>query len=249
MSACQPLGAGFGGRDRKVIALGLLTLHPCRCVAASTPFNDVTGIGASHRPDDEDGTVTLIHPKPPGSTAPKPSAFHRDDSTIRPDGRPLARREWNAQTADAGTSFACPTGSPQSRERADRVSPSRYPRVKVIENTRRAWVGSPASVAFESLATVYIRVPAQAAEASIARLRTRNGDHEVDLVVVRDDGRVLAIAGMLASTVEDRDTKHLRRLAAHRGDRLLDAIVINTGPAAYRRPDGIGVVPLGLLGP
>jgi hypothetical protein len=100
-----------------------------------------------------------------------------------------------------------------------------------------------------SFRSVYIRLPAQAAEASIARLRTRNGDHEVDLVVVRDDGRVLAIAGMLASTVEDRDTKHLRWLAAHRGDRLLDAIVINTGPAAYRRPDGIGVVPLGLLGP
>ena len=29
----------------------------------------------------------------------------------------------------------------------------------------------------------------------------------------------------------------------------LDALVINTGPAAYRRPDGIGVVPLALLGP
>ena len=33
------------------------------------------------------------------------------------------------------------------------------------------------------------------------------------------------------------------------GDRLLDAHVINTGPASYRRPDGIGVVPLALLGP
>lgn len=31
--------------------------------------------------------------------------------------------------------------------------------------------------------------------------------------------------------------------------RLLDAIVINTGPCAYRRRDGIAVVPIGLLAP
>lgn len=33
------------------------------------------------------------------------------------------------------------------------------------------------------------------------------------------------------------------------GHRLLDAIVITTGPTAYRRPDGVAVVPLGLLAP
>lgn len=74
-------------------------------------------------------------------------------------------------------------------------------------------------------------------------------DHEVDLLVIRDDGRVLAIeAKLLANTVGDHDTKHLRWLAARIGDQLLDAVIINTGPSAYRRPDGIGVVPLGLLG-
>jgi hypothetical protein len=60
---------------------------------------------------------------------------------------------------------------------------------------------------------------------------------------------VLAIEVRPASTVEDRNTKHLHWLAEHLGDRLLDAIVINTGPAAYRRPDGMGVVPLRLLAP
>ncbi len=102
---------------------------------------------------------------------------------------------------------------------------------------------------FESLVTLCVRVPAQAAEAEISHMRTRNGDHEVDLVVVRDDGRVLAIEVKLANTVEDRDVRHLRWLAEHLGDALLDAIVINTGPSAYRRPDGIGVLPLGLLAP
>lgn len=102
---------------------------------------------------------------------------------------------------------------------------------------------------FESLVTLCVRVPAQAAEAEVAHLRTRNGDHEVDLVVVRDDGRILAIEVKLANTVDDRDVRHLHWLADHMGEQLLDAIVINTGPAAYRRPDGIGVVPLALLAP
>jgi predicted AAA+ superfamily ATPase len=102
---------------------------------------------------------------------------------------------------------------------------------------------------FESLVTLCVRVPAQAAEAEVAHMRTRNGDHEVDLVVVRDDGRVLAIEVKLANTVEDRDVRHLRWLAEHLGNQLLDALVINTGPAAYRRSDGIGVLPLGLLAP
>lgn len=100
---------------------------------------------------------------------------------------------------------------------------------------------------FESLVTLCVRVAAQAAEASVAHLRTRNGDHEVDLVVVRDDGRVLALEVKLSTTVDDRDVRHLRWLADQLGDELLDALVINAGPAAYRRPDGIGVLPLGLL--
>ena len=65
----------------------------------------------------------------------------------------------------------------------------------------------------------------------------------------RNDGKVLAIEVKLASTVDDRDTRHLRWLADRLPSGLLDAVVINTGPNAYRRPDGIAVVPLGLLGP
>ena len=101
---------------------------------------------------------------------------------------------------------------------------------------------------FESLATLCIRVVAQATEATVGHLRTRNGDHEIDLVVARDDGKVLAVEVKLAATVDDRDTVHLRWLADHLRDELLDAIIVNTGPNAYRRPDGIGVVPLALLG-
>lgn len=102
---------------------------------------------------------------------------------------------------------------------------------------------------FESLVTLCVRVAAQAAEATVGHLRTRNGDHEIDLVVVREDAKVLAVEVKLAATVEGRDTTHLRWLADHLHADLLDAIVINTGPNAYRRPDGIAVVPLALLGP
>ena len=102
---------------------------------------------------------------------------------------------------------------------------------------------------FESLVTLSVRVAAQAVEATVGHLRTRNGDHEIDLVLVRDNGKVVAVEVKLAATVEDRDIAHLRWLADRLGVDLLDAIIINTGPIAYRRPDGIGVVPLALLGP
>lgn len=80
-------------------------------------------------------------------------------------------------------------------------------------------------------------------------LRTRGATQEIDLIVERGDHRVLAIEVKLARRVDDRDVRHLHWLARQIGDRLLDSLVITSGPAAYRRPDGIGVVPAALLGP
>lgn len=102
---------------------------------------------------------------------------------------------------------------------------------------------------FESLVTLDVRVYAQAAEARVAHLRTWRGEHEVDLIVERRDGRVVAIEVKLTRAPRDTDVRHLRWLQDELGDDLLDAIVITTGPAAYRRPDGIGVIPAALLGP
>lgn len=109
--------------------------------------------------------------------------------------------------------------------------------------------GSMLGALFESLVTLCVRVSAQAAGCGVHHVRTRNGDHEVDLVVERGDGRVLAVEVKLASSIDDRDVKHLHWLGAEFGAGLLDAIGVTTGPFAYRRPDGIGVVPLALLGP
>ena len=102
---------------------------------------------------------------------------------------------------------------------------------------------------FESLVTQSIRVYAQAADGAVYHLRTRNGDHEVDLIVEGPDRQVVAFEVQLSPTVDDRAVTHLRWLHHHIGDRLADAVVITTGPSAYRRPDGIAVVPAALLGP
>ena len=100
---------------------------------------------------------------------------------------------------------------------------------------------------FESLVTLSVRTYAQTNEARVGHLRTRGGEHEVDLIVERRDGRVVALEVKLSATVDDADTRHLRWLAERLGPDLLDAAVITTGREAYRRADGIGVIPAGLL--
>jgi hypothetical protein len=101
---------------------------------------------------------------------------------------------------------------------------------------------------FESLATLCVRVYAQHAEARTAHLRTWSGDKEIDLIVER--GRaVVALEVKLGPVPDDRDVRHLLWLQKELGDDLVDAVVVTTGETAYRRPDGIAVVPAALLGP
>lgn len=102
---------------------------------------------------------------------------------------------------------------------------------------------------FESLVTLCVRVYAQAAEARVRHLRLHSGRHEVDLIVERPDQRVVAVEVKLGATVTDNDVRHVSWLRKMIGDDLLDAVVIHTGPHAYRRPDGVAVVPAALLGP
>jgi hypothetical protein len=102
---------------------------------------------------------------------------------------------------------------------------------------------------FESLVTQSVRVYAQAGEADVRHLRTKNGRQEVDLIVVRPDQRVVAIEVKLARSIAENDVKHLLWLQDEIRDDLLDAVVVTTGPNAYRRKDGIAVVPAALLGP
>jgi predicted AAA+ superfamily ATPase len=101
---------------------------------------------------------------------------------------------------------------------------------------------------FESLSTLTVRCLAQTLEARTSHLRTQRGEHEVDLIVEGRGGRVVAAEVKLGAGIVDADVRHLHWLRDQLGDRVKDLVVLTTGPAAYRRPDGVAVVPLGLLG-
>jgi predicted AAA+ superfamily ATPase len=102
---------------------------------------------------------------------------------------------------------------------------------------------------FESLVTLSIRVYAQASEATLGHFRAYAGEREVDLIVKGESGRVIAIEVKLAATPSERDGRHLHWLEREIGDELVDKLIITTGRSAYRREDGIAVVPAGLLAP
>lgn len=107
------------------------------------------------------------------------------------------------------------------------------------------WLGA----LFESLTTQSVRVYADASGAGVGHLRTKDGAREIDLIVEGSDRQVVAIEVKLAATVSDHDIRHLNWLAKQIGPRLSDRVVITSGEFAYRRPDGVAVVPLALLGP
>lgn len=102
---------------------------------------------------------------------------------------------------------------------------------------------------FESLVALSLLVFSDANSVSLRHLRTWSGDHEVDFIVVGQGGKVVALEAKLGNTVRAEHVSHLHWLKGQLGDDLLDAVVVNTGSDAYRRKDGIAVVPLGLLGP
>lgn len=107
------------------------------------------------------------------------------------------------------------------------------------------WLGA----LFESLVAQSVRVYASAAWARVGHLRTKETDREIDLIVEGEDRQVVAIEIKLSQTVDDKDVRHLNWLHDQLGDRLADRVVITTGEHAFRRPDGVAVVPLALLGP
>lgn len=89
----------------------------------------------------------------------------------------------------------------------------------------------------------------QAIGGGVYHLRTKGGRQEIDLIVELDNRRVLPIEVKLKEAVDDRDVRYLHWLESKIGDRVVDKVVVTTGKHAYRRADGVVVVPLALLGP
>lgn len=102
---------------------------------------------------------------------------------------------------------------------------------------------------FESLVTLSLRVFAGAIGARVYHLRTKGGRQEVDIILETGEGRVLALEAKLSRVPQDGDCDHLHWLRTRLGSRWLGGAVINTGPYAYHRRDGIAVIPLVMLGP
>jgi predicted AAA+ superfamily ATPase len=73
--------------------------------------------------------------------------------------------------------------------------------------------------------------------------RTYDGD-EVDLIVERGDGRVLAFEVKAAARVAEADIRHLRKFREALGDRLLAGVVLYGGSRAYRAEGNLYVMPI-----
>ena len=146
--------------------------------------------------------------------------------------------------------------SPSKHQMADPALAARLLGVTADQLLQGVDVGPPVprdgtllGALFESLVTLNVRVNAQAAEAKVRHLRTHAGDREIDLIVERGDGRVIGIEVKLGRSASRDAGDHLHWLEDQIGDELLDKVIITTGPEAYRRQDGIAVVPAALLGP
>ena len=76
--------------------------------------------------------------------------------------------------------------------------------------------------------------------------RTRDGD-EVDLVLERDDGSILAFEVKAAARAADSDFKPLRKLASAVGSAFVAGIVLYTGQRSYNLADNLFVMPIDRL--
>jgi predicted AAA+ superfamily ATPase len=109
--------------------------------------------------------------------------------------------------------------------------------------------GSIAGRLFEALVALSLQTYATSANARVSYLRTRSGDHKIDIIIQRGQ-QIVAIEVKLSPRVEAADGRHLIWFRDKLGPALSEAMIITTGPHAYRRvDDGILVVPAALLGP
>jgi predicted AAA+ superfamily ATPase len=76
--------------------------------------------------------------------------------------------------------------------------------------------------------------------------RVERGD-EVDLVLERDDGQVIAFEIKAGTRVGGEDLHGLRLLKERLGPRLQEAVILYTGQYAYRYEDWAWVLPLSQL--
>lgn len=103
---------------------------------------------------------------------------------------------------------------------------------------------------FESLCTRDLRVYAQANDGNVFHYRDKNG-LEADIIVALNDGRWAAIEVKLGAKQTEEAAGHLKELEAKVDTERMGApsflMVLTGGEIAYRREDGVYVVPIGCL--
>lgn len=152
-----------------------------------------------------------------------------------------------------------PAWNPQLRSKtAVRTSPTRHFSDPSIAAAVMGWTPqnllqdfNTFGLLFESLCIRDLRVYAQTLGASVYHYRDKT-DLEADAVVVLPNGRWAPIEVKLGSRPLDEAAVHLQRLAERVDHARMGApafLMVLTGTqAAYRRPDGVFVVPLACLG-
>jgi predicted AAA+ superfamily ATPase len=100
---------------------------------------------------------------------------------------------------------------------------------------------------FKSLIHLCLNTYASVNNSKLFFAKTYKGDHEVDFVLQKDS-KIIACEVKFSPTADPSDGKHLRWFMDKVGSVCHDAMIITTGQIAYRREDGIAVVPAALLG-
>jgi predicted AAA+ superfamily ATPase len=81
---------------------------------------------------------------------------------------------------------------------------------------------------------------------TLAHFRDRSGV-EVDIIIERPDGRVIAIEVKSATTTNQADARGLRFLSDRLGDRLQAGLLLHTGPLTARLSERIWTTPVSAL--
>ncbi|MDE2764450.1 MAG: DUF4143 domain-containing protein [Gemmatimonadota bacterium] len=105
---------------------------------------------------------------------------------------------------------------------------------------------------FESMVVRDLRVYAQAADAEVFHYREKGG-LEVDAIVQGNDGRWAAFEVKLGEGRVGEGARNLLRLAervdaGRMGEPMALGVIVSSG-YGYTREDGVGVIPVGALGP
>lgn len=100
---------------------------------------------------------------------------------------------------------------------------------------------------FETFVALHLRALAAAARTPSALYHLRTDGREIDVVLERPDRRVIAIEVKAKAAVTARDAASLRWLREQLGDQVAAALIIHTGPRAFRIDPDIIAVPLAVL--